>query len=318
MDQRARSDEIDLDELRQRNGLLRQVVRAVRDEQQPESALAAILTTLSFELAATGGTVLRHAADGRQMAAARWGVKLPAAALPAIRAALAHDRGVTLGHGGTQFAAQAVIYRGETAGALLLWRGVESAAFDAFDRSLLADVADHLGVVLAQIDACERIDQLSRTDHLTGLANRAAFFDEIVRRFSRLDGRRPAVALLYVDVLKLKVVNTLRGPDAGDAVLVALAGLLRDHTRPGDLIARFGAGEFVLWIDRIDAAGARARATALEAAATRLAPFGVSVGVATLDPLRTETASQLVLRAAADAARAKEKGGGPWPASLPA
>ena len=46
--------------------------------------------------------------------------------------------------------------------------------------------------------------------------------------------------------------------------------------------------------------------------------FGVSVGVAPFDPARNETAMQLVLRAAADAARTKEQGGERWPASLPA
>jgi len=87
-----------------------------------------------------------------------------------------------------------------------------------------------------------------------------------------------------------------------------------------------GGGEFVLWIERIDPAGARARAAALAAAAARLAPFagvaepafGVSVGVAPFDPARSETVMQLVLRAASDAARVKEQGGEPWPASLPA
>lgn len=79
-------------------------------------------------------------------------------------------------------------------------------------------------------------------------------------------------------------------------------------------------------IERIEPAGARARAAALAAAAARLAPFagaaepafGISVGVAPFDPLRSETVMQLVLRAAADAARANKQGGELWPASLPA
>jgi len=314
------------DDWRRRDNVLRHVVRAIRDEPQPEGALTAILAALGLALDAAGGASLRHDSDGPLHVAASWGAKPPAAVLPAVRAGLERDGGVALAHRLAQIAAQPIVYRGEAKGALLLWRSAERAAFAAADCALLADVADHLGIVLAQVEARERIDHLSRTDHLTGLANRAAFFDEFTRRLSRLDRNRPAAALLYVDVANLRHVNAARGPDAGDAALLALSGLLRDHTRPGDLIARFGGGEFVLWIERIDPAGARARAAALAAAAARLAPFGgaaepafgVSVGVAPFEPARNETVMQLVLRAAADAARTKEQGGEPWPTSLPA
>ena len=319
-------DMLTADDSRRRDNVLRHVVRAIRDEPQPEGTLMAVLAALGLALDAAGGASLRRGADGLLHVAASWGAKPPAAALSAVRAGLECDGNVALTHRTAQIAARPILYRGETKGALLLWRFAERAAFAAADRALLADVADHLGIVLAQVEARERIDHLSRTDHLTGLANRAAFFDEFARRLSRLDRTRPAAALLYVDVANLRRVNALRGPDAGDAALSALSGLLREHTRPGDLIARFGGGEFVLWIERIDPAGARARAAALAAAAARLAPFasatepsfGVSVGVAPFDPARSETVMQLVLRAATDAARAKEQGGEPWPASLPA
>lgn len=311
---------------RRRDNVLRHVVRAIRDEPQPEGALIGILAALGLALDAVGGASLRHEADGPLHIAASWGAKPPAAVLSAVRAGLERDGRVALAHRMAQIAAQPILYRGETQGALLLWRSAERAAFAAADCALLADVADHLGIVLAQLEARERIDHLSRTDHLTGLANRTAFFDEFTRRLSRFDRNRPAAALLYVDVANLRRVNAVRGPAAGDAALSALSGLLREYTRPGDLIARFGGGEFVLWIERIDPAGARARAAALAAAAARLAPFagaaepafGVSVGVAAFDPTRSETVMQLVLRAAADAARTKDQGDEPWPASLPA
>lgn len=320
------ADRLTDDDARRRDSVLRHVVRAIRDEPQPEGALTAILAALGLALDAAGGASLHHGADGPLHVAASWGAKPPAAVLSAVRAGLERDGRVALAHRLAQIAAQPILYRGDAKGALLLWRSAERAAFAAADCALLADVADHLGIVLAQVEARERIDRLSRTDQLTGLANRAAFFDEFARRLSRLDRSRPAAALLYVDVANLRHVNAVRGPDAGDAALSALSGLLREHTRPGDLIARFGGGEFVLWIERIDPAGARARAAALAAAAARLAPFagvaesafGVSVGVAPFDPVRSETVMQLVLRAAADATRAKEQGGEPWPASLPA
>lgn len=324
-----RTQEIALNEARLSDDLRRHVVRALRDAPRAEVALESALTALGLAVGATGGTILRHGVDSAWRPVVHWGLKPPSSALALVRDAVARSEGVAQAHDGAQFAAQAVAYRGETKGAVLLWRRSERAAFEVGACSLLTDVADHIGIALAQLDAHERIDQLSRTDQLTGVANRSAFFDEFARRQSRVDRTRGSAALLYVDVANLKVVNALRGPEAGDIALAALAGLLREHTRPGDLIARFGAGEFVLWIERIDVNGARARAATLRAAATGLAervgcgdlPFGISVGVAPFEPMRAETVMQLVLRAAADAARGssgKQEGGGPWPASLPA
>ena len=236
------ADTATLDAIRRRDNVLRHVVRAIRDESQPEGALTAILAALGLALDAAGGVVLRFGVDGPVHGAASWGARPPATALSAVRAGLERDGGVTLARGTAQLAAQAVVYRGKTKGTLLLWRQAARAVFAADEWALLADVADHLGVVLAQVEARERIDHLSRTDHLTGLANRAAFFDEFTRRLSRLDRSRPAAALLYVDVANLRRVNALHGPDAGDAALSALSELLREHTRPGDLIARHGGG----------------------------------------------------------------------------
>ena len=136
-----------LDEARRRDGILRHVVRAVRDELQPEGALTAILAALGLALTATGGLVLRHSAGGPPRVAASWGAKPPAAALAALRAGLERDSDLALAHGSAQLAAQTVIYRAETKGALLLWRCGAPEPFSAVERTLLGEVADHLAQV---------------------------------------------------------------------------------------------------------------------------------------------------------------------------
>ena len=321
----APSRDAAMSQARQRDGLLRHVVRSLRDEHQPEAALSAVLATLGLAVGAAGGAVLRGQQDAPLRPAATWGARTPPAALAQLGAVLAGgSERISVIAAGAQLAAQAIRYRGQIAGALALWRRGDAGAFGAFDRDLVADAADHLGSALAQIEARERIDHLAHTDHLTGLVNRGAFFEELARRLSRLDrGAKPA-ALLYADVANLKLVNESGGPAGGDAALIALASILREHSRAGDLIARFGGAEFALWIEGIEPAGAHSRAASLARAAGRFAslsgsasrPFGLAVGVAIFDPARPEGLLRLIARAAAEAARAKASGD--WPDSLQA
>jgi len=294
-----------------RDGLAGHVVRAVRDETQPESALNAALVALGLASGASGGAILRTGGDPPLKTAISWGIKPPPTGLMMIRQALKEKESAAASAAASgHLAAHPVHYRHELKGAVALWRRPEDRVFGEFERILLGDVADHLGVVVAQIEARERITTLSRTDPLTTLTNRNVFFDEFARRLLRLDRGTQSAVLLFIDVLNLKLVNDRHGPSAGDEALVTLAGILRDNTRAGDLIARYGGSQFVLWIEGINEDGARRRVMAIETGARRLAaltgdpgqPLRVAIGVASFDPLRPETPVQLVARSSADAA----------------
>jgi len=313
-------------EARLREGVLRHVVCAVRDEPQPAESLAAALAALGFAANAAGGAVLHAGPDHAFRIAQSWGQKAPPPAIAALRTQLKAEEKVAVAAAGAQLVAQTVLYRLESKGAVMLWRRGEAPAFSEGERILLGEVADHIGIVIAEIEARERIDLLARTDRLTGLTNRSAFFDEFSRRLDRLDRALQSAALLYIDVDNLRYVNDVHGPARGDQALAALADILREHTRAGDLIARFGGDEFVLWIEGIDRIGAMSRIAALADAAARLAaltglpdrPFGISIGLAMFDPLRPEGPAQIIARATIDLARKNEQGGELWPASLPA
>lgn len=83
------------------------------------------------------------------------------------------------------------------------------------------------------------------TDPLTGLCNRRGFdmaLEAALRRGSRF-------ALAHLDLDHFKRVNDTLGHAAGDAVLTAVARILREATRARDVVARLGGDEFVLLLE---------------------------------------------------------------------
>jgi diguanylate cyclase (GGDEF)-like protein len=96
-------------------------------------------------------------------------------------------------------------------------------------------------------EANRKLEVLSVTDGLTGLANRRKF-DEVYEESWRLSARLGvpfSVALLDVD--HFKAYNDMYGHQAGDACLQRIAAALKTSVRrAGDLVARYGGEEFVV------------------------------------------------------------------------
>jgi len=86
----------------------------------------------------------------------------------------------------------------------------------------------------------------ARTDALTGLPNRRAFDDELVRRLAEWTRKRTEFSLIMVDVDHFKPLNDRYGHAAGDEVLRELSRVLRQGFREMDLVARFGGEEFAV------------------------------------------------------------------------
>jgi diguanylate cyclase (GGDEF)-like protein len=152
-----------------------------------------------------------------------------------------------------------------------------------------------------------------RRDQLTGLGNRREMevrWPELIRD-ARASGQALSVAMLDLDLFKQ--VNDSHGHAVGDQVLVALAGLLRAHTRGTDLVARMGGEEFLLVLPDTGAERAadvcerlRQRVASHDWAA--LAPglqVTLSIGLTTSPPVDAQTLS---LRADAALYRAKAAG----------
>ena len=130
---------------------------------------------------------------------------------------------------------------GDHAGALVWFRRYHHAERRRFDERATERLqALQVGYQL------QRAEQESLTDGLTGLANRRALDRDLQDAFrtARRDGQELSVALLDLD--DFKRINDTFGHQLGDEVLRRTAGVLRDHTRAGDLTARYGGEEFAV------------------------------------------------------------------------
>jgi len=102
-----------------------------------------------------------------------------------------------------------------------------------------------------KLAAHQRIEELGRSDALTGVPNRRALADRIVQQMSAVaTGEPPPVfALLHLDLDRFKQINDTLGHSYGDRVLREVVERLRGAVGENDTLARLGGDEFALLIE---------------------------------------------------------------------
>jgi len=299
-----------------RERLLTYIVRTIRDVVDPVDMLAAAAEATARAVGAKGCAVFRTAEPERRdrlVTAAAFGRPCDTGRVVAALAGQDHVEETDAEH---RILAAAARYRHGINGAVCVWRDLGDPAWSDDDRLLCDSVATQIGIAIEQIVNHERILMLSRTDALTGLFNRRAFFEELGRRFQRLARDERHAALIYCDLDNFKLVNDAHGHACGDEALLQVRDLLVGSTRPVDLVARLGGDEFAMWLEGADQEIAVARSRALLAASRRLEkysgdpslPLHMSLGVAVHDPELPETMEELVARADKAMYRAKRDG----------
>jgi len=97
----------------------------------------------------------------------------------------------------------------------------------------------------------EYIFRLAYYDSLTALANRALLMDHLEMAISQGRRHRMAVAVLFIDLDRFKLVNDSLGHSAGDLLLQNVARILTSSIRGSDTVSRFGGDEFVICLPDI-------------------------------------------------------------------
>ncbi|HEY1501619.1 MAG TPA: GGDEF domain-containing protein [Acidobacteriaceae bacterium] len=144
------------------------------------------------------------------------------------------------------------------------------------------------------------LHKMAQTDSLTGLLNRRAFEEILRRELPRCDRNGSHMGIMLIDLDYFKQVNDSLGHFAGDDVLRRIAMVLRDGTRPSDVLARYGGEEFVVLLRNAGVDESRAAAERIRMQIANLSglPGSVrltaSIGVA-ISRLR-DTATEFLLR----------------------
>ncbi len=193
---------------------------------------------------------------------------------------------------------------------LRLWcdpRLVEAQAVVMLDR------------LLPQMTASVRrclLDREAREDPLTGVAVRRVLEQRLHQAHARAIEEGGVMSVILCDLDHFKRINDTHGHGAGDAALVAVAGVLREERRESDLCCRYGGEEFVLLLE---AAGGDAALLAAERLRVRVeqldfrvedqrVPLTLSAGVACFPELYIKTAAELILFADEALYEAKRSG----------
>ncbi|OGD13885.1 MAG: hypothetical protein A2V76_04835 [Candidatus Aminicenantes bacterium RBG_16_63_14] len=137
----------------------------------------------------------------------------------------------------------------------------------------------------------EKLENLSLTDHLTGLNNRRGFFTFGLQQMKFAKRLKEDNYLVFLDIDCLKEVNDSHGHAVGDLLLKGVAAILRNTLRESDVIGRIGGDEFAVLAMRSKGLGERALLSRIEegAQAFRLKKcphlrLSMSMGLVRVDP----------------------------------
>jgi diguanylate cyclase (GGDEF)-like protein len=155
---------------------------------------------------------------------------------------------------------------------------------------VIYDVTDSAVNKIAQQQANKQLQNLSRTDHLTGLFNRGYWELRLIQEFKRYDRYEQTSSLIMLDIDHFKKINDKYGHTIGDEAIRGVSRAIKEQVRDLDIAGRYGGEEFGIVLTNTNGDGACVFAERLRSAIEQLTiytegheiKFTVSLGVAEL------------------------------------
>jgi diguanylate cyclase (GGDEF)-like protein len=207
--------------------------------------------------------------------------------------------------------------QGRVVGSLVVATRTAGRRFSQVEQDVLLAFAEHASLAVTDARMVDDARHRAMHDSLTGLPNRALFIDRLAHALASARRRRTGVAVLFLDLDNFKVVNDSLGHTAGDDLLLAVGGRLRETLRRSDTIARFGGDEFGILVEDVEHERDAIR-VAEQVAALFVHPFSLdarehfvsaSIGIAISDAA-ADKPDTLIRNADAAMYRAKSHGRG--------
>lgn len=172
-------------------------------------------------------------------------------------------------------------------------------------------------LTIAIVRRSQKLLRLATTDPLTGLFNRGYVDDRFSIELSRALRHNEPLTVALIDADRFKSFNDTHGHAAGDAVLRAVAAILRQSFRQSDTVGRFGGEEFVVIMPQTDLQAAQHKLESLRAliagspmplpSSNRFAEITISAGLASF-PDDSNSEEKLLAIADERLFRAKREG----------
>jgi len=141
---------------------------------------------------------------------------------------------------------------------------LKTDAFTEYHRNYLLDtLLNQISMVAYNSLLYRKIEDLARTDGLTGLLNHRTFMEKLAEEHRRIDRDPRPFSILLMDIDKFKNVNDTYGHPVGDIALKAVAKVLKDTGRGSDFVARYGGEEFAIGMVDTNVKGAEQMAERL-------------------------------------------------------
>jgi diguanylate cyclase (GGDEF)-like protein len=128
----------------------------------------------------------------------------------------------------------------------------ETVSYLAETRQAMKEATRDLAAQLKESRAVKaRLAEAATHDSLTGLPNRVSFFEQFNHAIALADRQNEHIALLFLDMDGLKIVNDAFGHDGGDILIRDVGKRLKENIRKSDYAARLAGDEFVVILENL-------------------------------------------------------------------
>jgi len=111
---------------------------------------------------------------------------------------------------------------------------------------LQEEVLARINVHLKLKKALERLEEMSRTDEMTGIGNRRFAYEILAKQIEMVKREQSSFIVCYVDIDNLKTINDNHGHDEGDRLIKTVVNSLNGVIRGSDYLFRMGGDEFLI------------------------------------------------------------------------